>query len=85
MYHPIFKKPLAGLAVAFLSLLVGCSSTPEYARELPPVELLADCVSPSVDIRTNGGLAKGVQDLRAAIATCNIDKQALRLWASETR
>jgi hypothetical protein len=68
--------PLA-LAVA---LLTGCSTT-KVLRELPPPELLRDCLAPIVDISTNGGLAQGLLNYDDALKRCNLDKEALRDWA----
>lgn len=79
MYHPLFKMPLAGLCVAFLT---ACTA-PQIVRELPPPELLRDCPAPLVDITTNGGLALGLLSYHDALARCNIDKKALRDWAEE--
>lgn len=68
-----------GLAAAFLT---GCS-TIKYVRELPPVELLADCPVVTERITTNGGLALTILDYRASVAQCNLDKESLREWAKE--
>lgn len=66
------------LSSLLLVSLVGCASVP--APVPIPIEALADCQEPSVDVRTNGGLAKGVTDLRTALRLCNKDKAILREW-----
>ena len=58
-------------------LLVGCVTAPPAI----PYEALQDCPEPVVDKTTNGGLAKGVTDLRLALRLCNKDKLILREWA----
>lgn len=63
--------------LVFLLVLAGCSTAPPAV----PYEALADCEKPPVDTRTNGGLAKGIHDLRLAIDLCNKDKAILRDWA----
>ena len=68
-----------GLAAAFLT---GCS-TIKYVRELPPVELLADCPVVTERITTNGGLALTILEYRKALAECNINMESLREWAKE--
>jgi hypothetical protein len=65
--------------VAFVLAITlgGCASVPAV-----PYEALADCPAPLVDKTTNGGLAKGVADLRLALKLCNNDKAILREWAT---
>lgn len=63
-----------------MALLPACS-TVKYVRELPPVELLADCPAVHEQITTNGGLALTILDYRAAVSQCNLDKESLREWA----
>ena len=79
MYQMTFKRRLVALLVAFLP---GCS-TVQLVRELPPVELLRDCPAVVEKFKTNGDLATTILDYRDALATCNIDKQALREWAKD--
>ena len=80
MYHLMCKMLSAGLLMA---LLAGCATRIEYVRELPPVDLLADCPEPTLSVRTNGQLALSILALRATLAKCNIDKESLREWAKE--
>ena len=91
MYQLIFKRPservlaplarpLVGLAVAFLSILTGCS-TATIVRERPSPELTRHTPEPKVDVSTNGGMAKGLMAYRASLERCNIDKANLRDWA----
>ena len=73
------KGLLAGLLIA---LLTACSTT-KYVKELPPVDLLAECPSPIVGYSTNADLAKAIIAYRDALALCNIDKDSLRKWAND--
>jgi hypothetical protein len=57
--------------------LAGCATSPLGS---PPVELLEDCPTPVVSTKTNGGLARGVRDLKEALRLCNVDKASLRAW-----
>jgi hypothetical protein len=59
--------------------LMGCAAVPPD-RAPTPVEALQDCPIPTVNSKTNGGLAKGVLDLRASLRACNKDKAILRAW-----
>lgn len=79
MYHLMCKGLLAGLLGLFLT---ACSTT-KYVRELPPVDLLADCPEPTLSVRTNGQLALSILALKDTLAKCNIDKESLREWAKE--
>lgn len=72
--------PLA--AAGLILLLTGCS-TVQIVRELPPVELLADCPYVVEAYQTNGQLAQTILAYRDSLVKCNIDKQALREWAKE--
>ena len=83
MYHLRFKKPLAGLLMALTGLLTACQTQIKYVRELPPVELLANCPTVVEQVKTNGGLAATILEYRASIGTCNIDKESLRKWAGD--
>ena len=83
MYHLRFKKPLAGLLMALTGLLAGCQTQIKYVRELPPVELLANCPEVTEQVKTNGGLAATILEYRASLSTCNTDKESLRMWAKE--
>lgn len=80
MYHKMYKMPLLVLLVAFLS---ACQSPPKYVRELPPVDLLAECVAPVEQVKTNGQIAQTIVAYRKVLALCNIDKESLREWAKE--
>lgn len=66
------------LAISMV-ILTGCASKPPIP--VIPVEALQDCPEPLIDKTTNGGLAKGVTDLRLALRQCNNDKLILREWA----
>lgn len=65
--------------LAVMAILAGCSTVsvqdPGFSV---PSEALQPCAEPSVDTRTNGGLARGVRDLRASLRACNLDKAILR-------
>lgn len=88
MYRPPFKKRSWAVLMALalvLILLPACSTAPrqtEVVRELPPVELMRDCPTPNVDVTSNGALASTLLRYVDALALCNIDKKALREWAS---
>lgn len=84
MYHPMFKKPLYGVLVALLGLLVGCSAPLKTIRLLPPNELVQDCIAPEVVAGTNKDLANSIILLGDALELCNIDKKALRDWANKS-
>lgn len=79
MYHKMCKTALLGLLVAFLS---ACTTPPKYVRELPPVDLLAECAAPVEGLKTNGQLAQTIVAYRKVLALCNIDKESLREWAN---
>ena len=83
MYHLMCKQRSQLVLVALLGLLSGCASPIKYVRELPPVELLADCPEVVEQTKTNGGLAATILDYRASLSTCNIDKRSLREWAKD--
>ena len=83
MYHLRFKKRSAALLVPLLALLTGCQTQIKYVRELPPVELLANCPEVTEQVKTNGGLAATILEYRASLSTCNTDKEGLRMWAKE--
>jgi len=65
----------------FLMLsLTACTQT-IVQRELPPALLLTPCPEPATPTpRTNGALAQSVLDYQNALARCNDDKAALRVW-----
>lgn len=66
--------------------LAGCSlipTKPQYVRELPPANLLADCPEVLERYKTNGDLAWTILEYRKALSTCNIDKRSLREWAKD--
>jgi hypothetical protein len=71
------------LLAGFLVALLGACSTTKYVKELPPVDLLAECPSPIVGYSTNADLAKAIIAYRDALALCNIDKSSLRDWAKD--
>lgn len=90
MYHWMSKKRSAGVLVsrsllllALLLLLPGCATQVTYLRELPPVELMANCPEVVEQYKTNGELANTVLAYRKALELCNLDKQSLREWAKE--
>lgn len=66
--------------LASVLLFSGCA-TVQYVRELPPAELLEDCVKPAYSKATNLGLAQGIVAYDGAMDLCNLDKKALRAWA----
>lgn len=70
------------LLVALLMALPGCASRVQFVRELPPAELLEDCVATTSEIKTNGQLASAYLAAKNDLAKCNIDKRSLREWAN---
>lgn len=64
--------------IAVMGILTGCASP--HAPSPFPVEAAEDCAIPYVEVTTNGGLAKGVADLRASLRLCNKDKATVREW-----
>lgn len=76
-----FSLWFAAASVVLALLLSGCSTPP---AQVPfPYEAAQACVEPPVDKTTNGGLAKGVADLRASLRQCNNDKAIIREWLGE--
>jgi hypothetical protein len=73
------SKQVALLGAVALS---GCATVVPPAKILPPVELLQDCAEPAQGFKTNGEMAEYLLDLRSALRGCNVDKQALRVWAN---
>lgn len=69
--------------MALILVLPGCATQIKYVRELPPVELLADCPNVLERLRTNGELAWTILEYRKALVTCNLDKKSLREWAEQ--
>ena len=67
-------------AILAAAALAGCATG---AHRYPPDSLLQDCLRPKVDVSTNAGLAEGVLDYDEALRLCNLDKKALREWASD--
>jgi hypothetical protein len=55
--------------------LTGCAT---QVLNPPPGYLLEDCPEPTVSYKTNGDLARAINDLRGALRLCNDDKAALR-------
>ena len=86
-----FVKTACALSVALATTLVsGCASKPATGPLMglpaPPAELLKDCRSPGLPKNAkNKDLAELAVDLKASIAECNLDKRALRAWASELK
>jgi hypothetical protein len=83
MYQTMCKKLSKAVLVALIVLLPACSTQIKYVRELPPVELLADCPYVAEKIKTNGELAWTILEYRKALELCNLDKQSLREWVKE--
>ena len=88
MYLTKLKRPLlplrwalVGLLLVLLLVLPGCTTTTKYVRELPPVDLLADCPLVVEQHDTNGDLVRTILEYRSALDKCNIDKGSLRKWA----
>lgn len=69
--------------MALLLTLTGCATRIEYVRELPPVDLLADCAETVSQIKTNAELAQAYLAAKDDLARCNIDKRSLREWAKQ--
>ncbi len=65
----------------FLALLAGCA-TAIPGQQPVPGEFLAACEAQSIDIRTNGDLARSHRALREALERCNLDKEAIREWSN---
>lgn len=64
--------------------LTGCATKlPTVLKLYPPTDLMQDCLAPTYTVATNGDLATGILLERNALALCNIDKAALREWASK--
>lgn len=82
MYQLLSKMRSPVVLAGLLLALTGCSTT-QIVRELPPVELLADCPYVVEAYQTNGQLAQTILAYRDSLVKCNIDKQALREWAKE--
>jgi hypothetical protein len=82
MYQLLSKMRSQAVLVGLILLLSGCS-TVQIVRELPPVELLADCPNVVEAYQTNGQLALTILAYRDSLVKCNIDKQALREWAEQ--
>lgn len=65
--------------------LIGCGTTKTLTvtvREVPPEYLIQDCLIPASVAKKNGELVKDIANLKGAIRTCNVDKAALREWAT---
>ena len=62
--------------------LTGCATAPQTTV---PENLLQPCVRPTVDVRTDGGMAQGLLDYDAALKGCNDDKDAIRAHLSKTK
>jgi hypothetical protein len=70
-------------SLVLVAILPGCAlfKAPPVVRTVPPVEWVQDCPMPTGTITTNADLARALNEARASIRTCNIDKKALREWA----
>lgn len=68
-------------AILLALIVTGCATT--TVKDLPPVDLLAECPHPVVSTVTNGDLAKAIPAYRKALTLCNNDKAALREWADK--
>jgi hypothetical protein len=64
-----------------LLALSGCFNATVPAQQPVPEEFLAPCRALEREIRTNGDLAKALQDHKAALAACNLDKESIRQWS----
>lgn len=68
--------PLWNKLVLVLSLLgAGCSTV---VQKDVPSQLLLDCPAPSMDVSTNGDMARTLHNFKYALKSCNDDKAALR-------
>lgn len=81
----MFKKLSKAVLMALILVLPACSllRPAQYVREVPPVELLADCPVVAEGLKTNGELAWTILEYRKALAVCNLDKASLRKWAEQ--
>ena len=73
-------------SLCLLVLLTGCASTERIVveRDKPPAPLLAHCPEPEARlIERNSDLLLSIQDWKHALRNCNIDKEALRIWADQ--
>ena len=79
----LLSKTLSGAVLALL--LTGCATQTQkvLVRELPPPELLRECLHPSIDVETNADLANGIMAYSDALELCNVDKRALQDWANK--
>lgn len=78
------NDPKVGVILLTGLLMASCATVaPKSVKVTPPMTFMVDCPEPEVDTATNGGLAKGITDLRGALRLCNNDKAALREWAKE--
>ena len=77
-----------GLTSVCLMSSLGCSTSPkvitriERVKILPPAALIEPTPAQRIEIRTNGDLVEALQAARAALGTCNADKEALRAWVA---
>ncbi len=73
-----------GLFLCALFLLValfGCAAAPILGQQPVPEQFLGECRALEREIRTNGDLAKALQDHKKALTACNLDKRAIREWS----
>ncbi len=71
-----------GLTIVCLMLCCGCSARTETVSFAPPDLLLRDVTPPILEGPTNADLLDYTLALRAALASSNADKAALRAWAA---
>lgn len=82
LWTTVSSGALAASALIVLTLS-GCAASPDVSKAYPPASLTADCVLAPQDVSTNGALARAYQAAKAALASCNNDKAALREWAKD--
>lgn len=81
-----YKRTLCGLTLLCLTALVSGCATKGTSQILPPSSLLQDCPRPEPrSIQRNADLLQLILDQDAALASCNIDKHALRQWAEKVQ
>lgn len=88
------KTLKAGLTLSFLAMLCACSiteprvvtrtvttTTPVFL--VPPANLIAPCIKPSFNIKTNADLLSYTVALESQIERCNASMTRLSEWATE--
>lgn len=69
------------MALSGLMFLAGCAPLTVHQGNNPaPAELVQECPAPVTDFSTQGGLVRSLLGYIKALADCNDDKAALRLW-----